>query len=310
MSDACRESGAPPQFLDTERDRALARLASRRQGLVTTRQLAALGFDANAIAERVAAGRLHRLFQGVYAVGHTALSRQGQLVAATLACGPGTVVSHRTAGHVWAMNRFSSSVIDVTVPSTNGRTDHPGLHIHRTSRLQKSETTNRAGVPITTPARTLVDLAAIQPIERALHLALAGRLIEAQTLRAYLADTGRRPGIVALREALADAHPEVHRTRSELERAALRLIGKARLPDPRVNHLRAEKELDLVWDRDRVVVELDGYGHHRSAASLNADLRRANDLEAAGWKVRRFTWAHLCDDPGWVIETIRGALGR
>ena len=165
-------------------------------------------------------------------------------------------------------------------------------------------------VRVTTPSRTLVDLAAVAPVERALHLALARNLVTGHALRTYVKTRAAgRTGVRALRLALDRAHPEVHRTRSELERLALRLLARTALPAPRVNAVRTVHEVDLVWDVQRVIVELDGYGHHRSAAALNTDLRRANDLQAAGWVMRRFTWWHLTRDPGWFVATVADAIG-
>lgn len=251
MPDVCAEGRAIRDVRTTrseatraQRDLALSRRASRQQGLVSPADLRALSIDKHGVARRVASGRLHRVF-GVFALGHTALSRHARRLAATLTYGPGAAISHETAGHDWGWILNSGAVIDVTVSAGRGRTRHEGLRVHRTRRLRHFEIVIRDGVPTTSPARTLVDLAALMPIDRALHLALAAKLVEANALRRYLAGAGRRPGVASLRRALDDTHPEVHRTRSELERIALRLIDEAGLPRPRVNHLRSAHEVDL-----------------------------------------------------------------
>ncbi len=308
----CRERVAPRPILDTPRGVALAAFAGRRRGIVTAPELLALGFDRPAIRRLIAAGRLHRLFRGVYAVGHRGLSRSAQLYAAALACGPGAAISHGTAAHAWTMTSSFPSLIDVTVPTTAGRTKQPGLRIHRTRNPPPTRSKN--GVRLTTPAETLRALAAdtSQPaLERLIDRALANRLLKITDLTHSLTDSNGRPGTRNMRAALEHIHPQVHRTRSELERKGLRILARAKIEKPMVNANRGPYELDLVWPGPRMlVIELDGYGFHRSAAAMNADLRRGNEVQAAGHVFRRFTWAHLVDDEPWVITTTRAALAE
>ena len=127
------------------------------------RQLAALGMSRNAVSARSQAGRLHRIHRGVYAVGHPVLAVNGRRMAAVLAAGPGAVLSHASAAALWDIRRTSGTRVDVTVRSGAGRAKRPGLRIHRTPTLRAGEITEHEGIPVTTPSRTMLDLAATLP---------------------------------------------------------------------------------------------------------------------------------------------------
>src|SRR3954471_7357668 len=149
-------------------DQALAELARRQRGVVAYGQLLALGFGRRGIARRIERGRLHRLHIGVYAVGHIALTREGRWLAATMACGPGAVLSHATAANVWGLRRSDAAMIDVTV-GRGGRKGPKGVRLHRRTA---AESTSAGGLPVTTVAQTLLDLATIltqRQLERALE---------------------------------------------------------------------------------------------------------------------------------------------
>lgn len=137
---------------------ALGRLAERQWGVVTRAQLADLGLRDRGFAEWVRSGRLRRLYRGVYAVGHDRLRLEGRWLAAVMACGPGAALSHRDVAALWELRQSHSALIDVTVPSQNGRR-RSGIRIHRSSRLRPEEVTVRHGIPVTMVARTLLDLA-------------------------------------------------------------------------------------------------------------------------------------------------------
>src|SRR5262245_18144150 len=152
-------------------DADIAALAARQHGVVATRQLAALGLPQRAVSHRAAAGRLHRVHRGVYAVGHPILTDNGRRMAAVLACRPGAALSHASAPALWEIRPTSATRIDVTVQSTGGRAKRPGLRVHRSSALHDDEVTEHQAIRVTTPARTLLDLASILP-RRALERAL------------------------------------------------------------------------------------------------------------------------------------------
>jgi predicted transcriptional regulator of viral defense system len=155
-------------------DQRVAALAERQHGVLSTRQLAAIGLPQRAVSHRAAAGRLHRVHQGVYAVGHTVLTVNGRRMAAVLAAEPGAVLSHASAAALWEIRPTSATRIDVSVRSAGGRAKRRGLRIHRTPTLRTDEITAHQGIRVTTPARTLLDLASSLP-RRALERALDDR---------------------------------------------------------------------------------------------------------------------------------------
>jgi predicted transcriptional regulator of viral defense system len=161
----------------------LARLAERQWGVITRAQLVATGLGDRGIAAWVRSGRVRRLHRGVYAFGHDRLRREGLWFAAVTACGPGAALSHRSAAQIWEVRQSDSALIDVTVPSQNGRIRRKGIRIHRSGRLAPDEVTSRDGIPVTTVARTLLDLADVldlqalrRAVTEAVHRPLRPRL--------------------------------------------------------------------------------------------------------------------------------------
>jgi len=174
-------------------DAAVAALADEQHGVVARRQLQALGLALDAIDHRVEQRRLHVLHRGVYAVGHRSLTRSGYWMAAVLACGDGAVVSHRTAAALWGISDTARAAIEITAPRERRR---PGIDVHHV-RLRADKTTVHRGVPVTTAARTLLDLAAVldeQRLARAAERAEALRLASATSLEALVPRYPRRPG--------------------------------------------------------------------------------------------------------------------
>jgi very-short-patch-repair endonuclease len=238
-------------------DERIARIAARQHGVVTVAQLHAAGLDGSAIRRRVRAGRLHRVFRGVYAVGHTALGNEGRWMAAVLACGHGTALSHRSAAELLRLLDPAGGPIHITVPVAGGRRRRPGIRIHRIPSLPAAATTRRDGIAVTSPARTLVDL--------------RSTVSRDEFRRAVRQAEFRRYSI--------DAHllnPD--RTASELERPFLRLVRRHRLPDPEVNAQVGGLEVDFLWREQRLIVETDGYRYHRGSAAFEADRERDNRL--------------------------------
>jgi very-short-patch-repair endonuclease len=292
-----REIDIKPQ-LGAERrsralDAALAALASGQRGIVGRDQLIALGFGRRAIAGRLAARRLHVVHRGVYAVGHRHLSREARYLAAVLFAGRGAVLSHRAAADLWELRATKERTIDVTVP-TDRRGD-AAVRIHRRAP-QPHETTTRRGIPVTTPLRTLIDLAAVVPeheLERALRQALYRRLTTTARLAAAVHDRRGQRGVKALRSALARLGEAPGLTRSELEERFLRFLRRHQLPLPELN---AELEIgggrleaDCLWRAQRLIVELDGRAAHDSTPAFEADRARDLALLAAGWRTARVT---------------------
>jgi predicted transcriptional regulator of viral defense system len=206
-------------------DRGLAHLAERQLGLVTRAQLTALGVGRGSVARRIEAGRLHRVHRGVYRVGHPSPLPFSRELAAVLAAGDGAALSHGSAAYAWALAPEPKGAVDITVPP-HGRRTRAGIRAHR-SMLPSSDITTCHGVPATTPARTLIDLASERrdvELERAVEDALRRRLVTRCSLRDALARAPRRPGAAALRAQLertegpALTRPAFHRGRAAFER--------------------------------------------------------------------------------------------
>jgi very-short-patch-repair endonuclease len=286
-------------------DHGVLALAGRQHGIVTRAQLTAFGLDDRAIGRRVRAGRLHRVYRGVYAVGHERLTTHGRFLAAVFACGEHAALSHYSAAVLWALRPERGPRIDVTVPTTGGRKRRGALIVHR-APLPADEVTVRQGVPVTTPARTIVDLAdglSRRLIERVLD--------EAAYLRLDLDGRAPRPGrrgAGLLARVLADHEAGSTRTRSDLEELMLSLCRRAGLPQPEVNQVIEGHEVDFVWRETRLIVETDGWGAHRTRAAFETDRLRDAELTAAGWRVVRITKRRLEREPDAVARQIARLL--
>jgi predicted transcriptional regulator of viral defense system len=296
------------------RDAPIARLAERQHGVVARRQLVELGLGRGAIESRLAAGRLHLLHRGVYAVGHCALTRNGRWMAAVLAGGPEAVLSHWSAASLWGILRSSRTVVDVTCPCRHRH--RTGVRIHR-SRLPADETTDVEGIPVTGPPRTLFDLGAVvtpHKLERAVERAEALQLTDQLSLYEVLARHQRRPGAPALRQILAAGAAASTVTRSDLEDGFLSFLDAHGLPRPQVNigiEVRGQwMECDCVWRSRRLIVELDGRATHDTAAAFERDRARDRALHAAGWQVIRLTWRQLHEDPHRLAADVAALLGK
>jgi very-short-patch-repair endonuclease len=291
-----------------ETDRAIAELAGRQAGVVARRQLLALGLSAAAIDRRVRCGRLHTLHRGVFAVGHTAIGFEGRRWAVLLRVGPSGALSDASAAHAWGL-RGPPAVIHVTVPP-GGRVAPRGARLHHRRPLRGDELTRLAGLPITTAARTLLDLAAGGERERALELAVDRaermRLLDFADLHALLARYPRRVGTGRMRALLARYEP--HDTRSALEELVRALCVEHGLPRPAVNVVVAGRVRDFAWADAHLVVEADSYGFHRSPASFGDDRERDVELTLAGWRTLRFTWAQVTQRPRYVVDAIVAAI--
>jgi very-short-patch-repair endonuclease len=290
-------------------DQRIAVLATRQHGVVATRQLAALGLSQRAVSHRAAVGRLHRIHRGVYAVGHPVLTVNGRRMAAVLAAGPGAVLSHASAAALWEIRPTSATRIDVTVGSAGGRGKRAGLHIHRTPTLQADEITERQGIRVTTPARTLLDLAAILPrraLERALDEAEIHELYDHASLDALARTHAGERGARCLQRALdEDADPTL--TDSELEELMLALCDDHRLERPKPQAWVAGLRVDFLFAASRLVVETDGYRYHRTRRAFERDRERDAILARAGYRTLRFTHRQLTRRPAEVAETIRSS---
>jgi hypothetical protein len=300
-------------FLVSRGDAAVAELAERQHGVVSTAQLRAAGVAQGAVEWRVQHRRLHRINRGVYAVGHSRLSQRGRLWAALLACGgvDAAVLSHRTAAAVWDLSHLPAGKLDVTSLRRSASTAKLRLHRSHTLDLLDDVVRQPDGLPITSVARTLVDLAGVltaHRLERICHRAEVLRRLDAAHVERLLASR-RAPGARDLRAALATlarAAPDL--TRSELEERFLALVADAGLPRPEVNAVVAGHEVDFLWREQGLIVETDGAAAHLTATAFEQDRTRDAALQLGGFRVVRFTWRQIADDRRRVVEVVRGLL--
>jgi very-short-patch-repair endonuclease len=226
-------------------------------------------------------------------------------MAAVLACGRDAVLSHRSAAALWGFLGAASPRIDVTAPSQRGAKSQRIRH-HRVRHMPGEDTTRLAGIPVTTVARTLFDLAEVahpDGLERAFEAAERKELLD---MRAVLLTCRRNPGRRAhrrLRSLLPDLAP-AEPTRSELERLFHRVCRFAELPSPQVNALVEGFEVDALWTAHRLVVEMDSWEFHRTRAAFERDRARDAALLGAGYRVVRVTYRQLRDDPAWVTAMV------
>jgi len=288
-------------------DAEVARIAARQHGVITTKQLATVGLERMAVSERSRSGRLHRIHQGVYAVGHRGLSLHGHFMAAVLACGEGAVLSHVSATVLWELLRPIDGPVHVSVPTTTGLKKRHGIHLHRCPSLQvpaepssspsylqqeggrggRLLVTHRDNIPTTTVPRTIADLRSTSLLPQR----LLRRAIRQAEQKGYRLD-----GV------------ESDRTRSDLEALFLALIRRYRLPRPEVNVQLGRWEVDFLWRSERLVVETDFWAYHRGSVAFEDDHARELDLRAAGFTVLRFTDEQLETEPARVAAVVRQAL--
>jgi hypothetical protein len=282
-------------------DGAIADLARRQHGVVARTQLIELGLGPDAIDWRVRRSRLHRVHRAVYAVGHLSLARNARFMAAVLACGEGAALSHFSAAVLWRILDVEGA-IHVTAEKERRCT---GVVVHRAPL--EGERLRRYGIVVTTPARTIVDLADVVSRRRTLERAVD----EAQYLgldwRPAAPRQGRK-GSGLLSSVLADHEPGSTRTRSELEEIFLVLCDSRGFPRPEVNVGIEGYECDFVWREQRVIVETDGEAAHSTNRARQRDPVKDADLQIAGWRLLRSSSLRLFREPGAVADQLARLL--
>jgi Transcriptional regulator, AbiEi antitoxin/Protein of unknown function (DUF559) len=281
-----RGSGPPPWS-------AVAERVAGQWGVISRGQLRAAGVPAATVDYWVRAGRLRVVHRGVYATGGSMLRVEGRRVAAVLACGPGAVLSHRSAAAHWELLTTSQTRIDVT--AARSRQGLPGIRLHTSRSFDPQDTTNHECIPITTVSRTLLDLAATarpDQLERALAQAMHLQLYDHRAITDLIARSNGHRGTKILAQATA-REPKL--TKSAWEIRMLRLVRRAGLPEPICNeplHVpdHGECKPDFYWPVHRLIVETDGWESHRTLAAFRADRAKDAALTAAGYRVVRFTW--------------------
>ena len=278
----------------------VARKAGGQHGRIASRQLAAEGIDRNEVRRWVEGGRLFRVHQGVYAVGHRGRTTESDYMAAVLACGDGAHLSHHAAAHLLRLRPGAAPRPEVTVPTTAGR-GRPGIVIHRVRTLPVRDTSELDGIPVTTVPRVLLDLApslAPELLARACHQAWVHHETTTPMIEACIARNPRKPGATKLRRALGS---DV--TLSELEDGFLKLLRAHGLALPRTNIERAGDKVDCHWPDSGLTVELLSYRYHATRAAFETDVarrRRSNHLA--------FSYGDVAERGPATIAELRTAL--
>ncbi|MGE5281375.1 MAG: type IV toxin-antitoxin system AbiEi family antitoxin domain-containing protein [Chloroflexota bacterium] len=295
---------------------AIAALAARQHGVVSRSQLRALGLSDDAITARTASGYLQPLFHGTFAVGHRAIGRKGHMFAAALACERGTVLSHGSAAELLGLWDKRLPVMHVIPPDWSGR-KIDGIRWHRVRLPARDEIEIRDGIPCTTVSRTLVDMAGSTgwgSMRRLVEQAAILRELDVEEIDRILS-LGRRRGAPRLRTILAPWRETRERrpvVRSRLEARLLPRLIEEGLPVPRTNvKLSVDGhriEVDLLWDKQRLIVETDGEETHNTRAAFQRDRKRDQILTAAGYRTARITWRQIVDEPDAVVGRIAHML--
>jgi very-short-patch-repair endonuclease len=307
-------SGIRTDSLTPGRGQSIARLAGKQHGVIARTQLRALGLDKFAIRRRIAAGMLHPLYEGrVFATSLGPQTRSGRYLAAVMACGKDARLGHRSAADSWGL-RPSEGRIEVIVPL--GRHDVAGLIVHQSRMLDPQDFTVNDGIPITSVARTLLDLSAVvRPVDLPAAIDRAERLglLDVDAVLGVL-DRGRgRRGARALRRAIAAYVPSTQK--SELERRFRDLL-EDRFDGPRpffnalVDGETGTHEIDAYWQAERLAVQLDGFEFHRTRRDRERDAASDADLELEGYRVLRLTWDDVTVHTERTVRRVRLALGR
>ncbi len=278
--------------------------------MVARRQLLALGVSPRRIERRIASGRLHPVWRGVYAVGRPQLGRLGRWMAAVLACGPGTALSHGSAAALWGFGTEQGGMIDVSVPSRR-RSRQPGVRAHRRTDAVLSDLAVHDGIPVTSPVRTLIDQAMrLRPmqLERAVNEADKLNRVRADVLHGSLDAHRGQPGVAPLRRLL---DPLAFRlSDSELEQLARPLARAAGLPAPETKAWVNGYEVDFFWPELGIVIETDGLKYHRTASQQRRGLERDQAHLAAGMWPLRFSHWQIKHEAAHVRNVLRSAVAR
>lgn len=287
-------------------DARIAEVAARQYGVVSVDQLRRLGCSQDSVKRRVAAGLLHRLHRGVYAVGHSALPAEGHWLAAVLALGRGprgggnllehwgAALSHRSALSLWNLLSSGQAPCDVVVAGNGGRAQRAGIRVHRSLTLAPGEVTLCRGIPVTTPGRTIADL------REAISTRRSGAISKRELRKAI-----RQANVLGLPVGRGDAKV---RTRSDLEGDFVRLCRRYRLAPPEVNVRIGPYLVDFLWRERRLVVETDSYLYHRGEVAFQEDRARELGLMRRGFEVLRLSELQLDEGPAEVAKVLAARL--
>lgn len=283
----------------------LSEIAARQHGLVRTKDVRAIGLDSSAVSKRRARGLLHRVHRGVDAVGHAALSREARWLAAAFAAGEEAALDDLAAAELWRIGRAKGAISVVTTRKVR----IAGVRVHRCNHLDPRDVTVRNGIPVTTVARTIVDLAETRTVEQLtnhMYEADFRDLLDLDAVRECASRLLGRHGLANLDEAIGEYLKGSAGSKSEKE-DLFHALARGRVPKPIVNVKVLGYEVDAYWPEHRLVVEVDGAGHRRPRARRR-DRKRDRDLEAAGYRVLRFSDVEIEREPGDVLATLYSAM--
>jgi hypothetical protein len=269
----------------------VAESAGRQHGVVGHRQLLRLGLSRSAVQRMIRSGHLHPIHPGVYAVGHAAIGYLGRWMGGVLACGPGAVLSHQPAAALVDLMRTSSAAIHVTVPGRTRRGPR-GITVHRVRHLHPDDCTTHEGIPVTSIARTVLDLAeslTLRQLIRVIEQAERLGLFDLNAIEQLLGRSRGRHGAKPLRAAIAAVNGDPPRTNSDWERDFLDFCADHGIPRPELNVIVEGYEVDALWRDHKLIVELDSYAFHRSLRAFEEDRRRDGTLQLARYVVLRIT---------------------
>lgn len=285
----------------------LAELAGARHGVVTRTQLLDAGLSPGAVKRRVRSGWLIAVHRGVYRVGHAAPSAEARYAAAVAACGPDALLCGLAAA--WLLGLVKGRVPPPSV-MTRGERRIEGIETCRSRSSAPRDAATYRGIPMTTVARTLVDLARdldIDSLARACHEAGVRFGTTPAHVEEVLAQRPSTPGAANLRAVL---HGDVRVTLSRLERRFIARLRVEDLPLPETNKIAGGRRIDCRWPERRLTVELDGYRYHRSRHAWEQDRRREREARGRGDEFRRYTYGDVLEDPAYMLAELHSLLSR
>ena len=298
-------------------DERIAAWGLAHHGVLSADELAQLGLGSRGVQLRAGGRQLHRIHQTVYALVPPALLRiEGRWLAAVLACGPGAALSHRDAAALHELRRDGRRKIDVTVPGDSHRR-HAGIDVHRSRTLRPQDITLVRSIPVTTIARTHLDIAEVvraDQLESVVEQAETLGVLDERALREQIAHNRTRSGAARLKALLDGYQVDFGQVLNAFERdfrAALRAAG---MPEPLAGRFVVLDDggpaiqADLHWPEYRFAIETDGFRFHRSRAAFERNTRNDQRLIDAGWQPMRVTWRQLRDERPRLVSTAMGLL--
>jgi very-short-patch-repair endonuclease len=292
-------------------DQAVARIAAGQRTLVTTDQLTACGLGRNAVAHRVAIGWFHPVFHTVYSVGCGELPPLALELAALLACGEKSFISHHSAAFVWGLRKNPPPRVEVTVVGRECRS-REGIRVHRIKSIDKHELRRHEGLWISSPARALLEIATTLPrhgLADAVGDGIGNRRVNRREIEATLARNRGRRGSARLAEVIADKDTTTI-TRSRAERAFLKLIRDSGLPMPVTNQPLGRYVPDFMWPEQRLIVEVDSYTFHGGPNGFDRDHDKDLFYRQGDFDVLRPTRDHVVNEAARVLVLVAQALAR